>query len=64
VICFYTDGLIERRDVGIDDRINRLCDVVRADPAEQVCIRVMARMIGVEPARDDVALLALRRTTP
>ena len=64
VICFYTDGLIERRDVGIDDRINRLCDVVRADPAEQVCIRVMARMIGVEPARDDVALLAMRRTTP
>jgi phosphoserine phosphatase RsbU/P len=64
VICFCTDGLIERRDVGIDDRISQLCDAVTADPVEQVCNRVMARMIGVEPAHDDVALLALRRTTP
>jgi hypothetical protein len=56
--------LIERRDVGLDDRISRLCDVVRADPVEQVCIRVMARRIGVERAQDDVALLAPRRTTP
>ena len=64
VICFYTDGLIERRDVRLDDRISRLCDVIRADPVEQVCSRVMARLIGFERAQDDVALLALRRTTP
>ena len=64
VICFYTDGLIERRDVRLDDRISRLCDVVRAEPVEQVCSRVMARLVGVERAQDDVALLALRRTTP
>jgi putative methionine-R-sulfoxide reductase with GAF domain len=63
VICFYTDGLIERRGVRLDDRIDRLCDVVRADPVEQVCSRVMARLVGVERAQDDVALLALRRTT-
>jgi serine phosphatase RsbU (regulator of sigma subunit) len=62
VICFYTDGLIERRDVGIDDRISQLCDTVTADPAELVCIRAIARMIGGEPAQDDVALLTLRRT--
>jgi phosphoserine phosphatase RsbU/P len=64
VICFYTDGLIERRDVGLDDRINQLCHAVTTDPVEQVCIRVMARLIGGERAQDDVALLALRRTTP
>jgi serine phosphatase RsbU (regulator of sigma subunit) len=64
VICFYTDGLIERRDVRLDDRINQLCDAVTTDPVEQVCIRVMARMIGGERAQDDVALLAVRRTTP
>ncbi len=64
VICFYTDGLIERRDIGLDDRINQLCDAVTTDPVEQVCIRVMARMIGGERAQDDVALLAVRRTTP
>jgi hypothetical protein len=56
--------LIERRDVGLDDRISRLCAVVRADPVEQVCVRVTARLIGVERAQDDVALLALRQTTP
>jgi phosphoserine phosphatase RsbU/P len=64
VICFYTDGLIERRDIRLDDRINQLCDAVTTDPVEQVCIRVMAHMIGVERPQDDVALLALRRTTP
>ena len=63
VICFYTDGLIERRGVRLDDRISQLCDVVTADPVEQVCSRVMARLIGDERAQDDVALLALRRTT-
>ncbi|HZM31260.1 MAG TPA: PP2C family protein-serine/threonine phosphatase, partial [Acidimicrobiales bacterium] len=64
VICFYTDGLIERRGVRLDDRISQLCDVVTADPVEQVCSRVMARLVGDERAQDDVALLALRRTTP
>jgi serine phosphatase RsbU (regulator of sigma subunit) len=64
VICFYTDGLIERRDVPLDDRISQLCDVVTTDPIEQVCTQVMARLIGLERARDDVALLAIRRTTP
>jgi sigma-B regulation protein RsbU (phosphoserine phosphatase) len=64
VVCFYTDGLIERRDVGLDDRIDQLCDAVTVDPVEQVCIRVMARMIGLERAQDDVALLVMRRTTP
>jgi serine phosphatase RsbU (regulator of sigma subunit) len=64
VTCFYTDGLIERRDAQLDDRIRQLCNVVTADPAEQVCIRVMAQMIGHERAQDDVALLVLRRTMP
>jgi len=63
VICFYTDGLIERRGVRLDDRICQLCDVVTAGPVEQVCSRVMARLIGVDRAEDVVALLALRRTT-
>jgi len=64
VICFYTDGLIERRDVRLDDRVSQLCHAVTTDPVEQVCIRVMAHLIGGERAQDDVALLALRRTTP
>jgi serine phosphatase RsbU (regulator of sigma subunit) len=62
VICFYTDGSIERRDDRLDDRIEQLCDTVTADPVEQVCSRVMARSIGVKRAEDDVALPVLRRT--
>jgi Stage II sporulation protein E (SpoIIE)/GAF domain len=62
VICFYTDGLIEPRDDRLDDCTEQLCDTVTADPVEQVCSRVMARLIGVKRAEEDVALPVLRRT--
>ncbi len=62
VLCFYTDGLIERRDRPIDDGLAKLCQAVTAGPPDAVCAAVMGIMIGHEPARDDVALLVLRRT--
>ena len=61
VLCFYTDGLIERRDRPIDDGLAKLCQAVTAGPPDAVCAAVMGIMIGHEPARDDVALLVLRR---
>ncbi|MET0132469.1 MAG: GAF domain-containing SpoIIE family protein phosphatase [Kibdelosporangium sp.] len=60
VICFYTDGLVERRDRGIDDGLTLLCQAVEAQPAEAVCASVMAALIGDEATSDDVALLVLR----
>jgi putative methionine-R-sulfoxide reductase with GAF domain len=61
VLCFYTDGLIERRDVPLDDRVRQLTRAVVAEPPDQVCARVMASLIGPETSSDDVAILVLRR---
>jgi len=60
VLCFYTDGLIERRGQLIDDGIARLCRVVRAEPPEAACAAVMAALVGGEPVPDDIALLMLQ----
>jgi serine phosphatase RsbU (regulator of sigma subunit) len=61
LLCFYTDGLIERRGQPLDDSLARFREVVTAGPPETVCATVMSRLIGGEPARDDVALLVFRR---
>lgn len=61
VLCFYTDGLIERRGRLIDDGLSRLCQVVTTDSPEVGCAVVMNAMVGNEVARDDIALLMFRR---
>jgi phosphoserine phosphatase RsbU/P len=61
LVCFYTDGLIERRGEVIDDGLARLCRAVTAEPAEAACAAVMRALVGSEPARDDIALLMFRR---
>ncbi|HVQ91915.1 MAG TPA: SpoIIE family protein phosphatase [Mycobacteriales bacterium] len=61
VVCFYTDGLVERRDRAPDEGQARLRAAVTAGPPEQVCATVMTRMVGAEPPGDDIALLVLRR---
>jgi phosphoserine phosphatase RsbU/P len=62
VLCFYTDGLVERRDTAIETNFARLCESVVPGPPDTVCASVMAALIGREAVRDDVALLTLRRT--
>ena len=64
VLCLYTDGLVERRERPLDEGLARLCGVVVAKPPEEVCASVMGALVGGVPARDDVALLALRRLPP
>jgi len=61
LLCFYTDGLIERRGQPIDDGLDRLCQAVTAEPPDAACAAVMAALVGSEPARDDIALLMFRR---
>ena len=61
LLCFYTDGLIERPGQLIDDGLERLRRVVVAQPPETACAEVMGEMVGGEPARDDIALLIIRR---
>ena len=59
--CFYTDGLIERAGEPIDDGLARLCQAVRPEAAEAACAAVMRELVGSNAARDDIALLVLRR---
>jgi anti-sigma regulatory factor (Ser/Thr protein kinase)/putative methionine-R-sulfoxide reductase with GAF domain len=63
VAAFYTDGLVERRGIPLGDRIDLLCQAIAPDPPEDVCMRVMATLVGHERPPDDVALLVIRRTT-
>lgn len=76
LLCCYTDGLVERRERSIDDGIGLLAavlgDLVSSRPAvstrtvplpDDACAAAMRAMVGNEPARDDVAVLALHRNT-
>jgi phosphoserine phosphatase RsbU/P len=61
VLCFYTDGLVERRGEPIDDGMARLCRALTAELPDAACSAIMGALVGSEPARDDVALLVMRR---
>jgi phosphoserine phosphatase RsbU/P len=64
LMCFYTDGLIERRQQTIDAGLTRLCRAVTAQPPDDACAAVMAALVGSQPVRDDIALLMVRRSPP
>jgi serine phosphatase RsbU (regulator of sigma subunit) len=61
LLCFYTDGLVERPGELIDEGLGRLCRAVTAQPPEAACAAVMGALVGNESARDDIALLMIRR---
>jgi len=61
LICFYTDGLVERRGVSLDVGLARLRDSVLAGPVAALCRKLMARLVGADAPGDDVAVLAVRR---
>jgi serine phosphatase RsbU (regulator of sigma subunit) len=61
VVCMYSDGLVERRNIVIDDNIEKLRRTVTANTPESVCTDIMRRLIGYEPPEDDVAVLVIRR---
>ena len=62
LVCFYTDGLIERRNQTIDDGLARLCQTVTAQSPDAACAAVMAALVGNHPVRDDIALLMIQRS--
>jgi len=61
-VCFYTDGLVERRDRPIDVGLSELLDAVAAVPSETVCAELMTEFVSGRPITDDVALLVMHRT--
>jgi serine phosphatase RsbU (regulator of sigma subunit)/anti-sigma regulatory factor (Ser/Thr protein kinase) len=62
-LLLYTDGLIERRDEGIDLGFRRLEQLLRDAPAdlEALCDHALRASDDHAGPRDDVALIALRR---
>ena len=64
LLCFYTDGLIERRGRSVDEGLAALCRAVTAQSPDAACAAVMAALVGSEPAPDDIALLIFRRSLP
>ena len=61
LLCFFTDGLVERPGEVIDEGLARLCQAIAAELPDVVCSTVMGALVGSEPARDDIALLMIRR---
>ena len=60
-LLLYTDGLIERPGIPIDESIRLLAETVTgAAGAEEACLVAMDRMIPARGPRDDVAVIALR----
>ena len=61
-LLLYTDGLVERRDVGLEERLGRLAEVAGsgADDLDALCDRVIQVVLGDGDPGDDVALLAVR----
>jgi anti-sigma regulatory factor (Ser/Thr protein kinase) len=60
-LCLYSDGLVERRNVVIDDNIEKLRRTVTAQTPESVCVDIMQRLIGPAIPEDDVAVLVVKR---
>jgi PAS domain S-box-containing protein len=61
-LLLYTDGLVERRDVGLEERLGRLAEVAGAaeDDLDALCDRVIELVLGEGDPGDDVAILAVR----
>jgi serine phosphatase RsbU (regulator of sigma subunit) len=61
VLCLYSDGLVERRNLIIDDNIEKLRSTVTANAPESVCVDIMGQLVGYGTPEDDVAVLTIRR---
>ena len=67
VLLLYTDGLVERRDAGLDERFELLRTVAgaaRRDAVEHLVDDVLAGCVGDGRLRDDLAVLAVRDEPP
>lgn len=61
LLCFYTDGLIERRGSSLDIGLEVLRESIVAGPVESLCRKIMTQFVGDAVPRDDIAVLAVRR---
>jgi PAS domain S-box-containing protein len=61
-LLLYTDGLVERRDTPLEQRLDELAEAAgRSDAGlEGLCDALLAGVLGQQVPADDVALLAVR----
>ena len=61
-LLLYTDGLVERRDVPLAERLDALAAAAAPGGADldELCERVLRTVLGDSEPGDDVALLAVR----
>ena len=61
-LLLYTDGLVERRDTPLEERLHELADAAAqsGDELGELCEHVIATVLGDADPGDDVALLAVR----
>ncbi len=61
IIVLYTDGLVERRGLSIDDGLARLANAAGRAPHEPDAFvdALVGELLGAEARQDDVALLAV-----
>jgi PAS domain S-box-containing protein len=61
-LLLYTDGLVERRDTPLADRLAELAAAAATagDELGELCEHVIAKMLGDADPGDDVALLAVK----
>ncbi|WP_433271322.1 PP2C family protein-serine/threonine phosphatase [Actinosynnema sp. CS-041913] len=62
LVTLYTDGLVERRGLDLDSRLEELRQVASSTAPEAACARIMAALVGDRPADDDIALLTIRHS--
>lgn len=65
-VLLYTDGLVERRDTSLEDRLAQLATVagIAGGDLGDVCDQVLGGLLGGKRPSDDVALLAMRPEPP
>src|SRR5215207_4173960 len=63
-LLLYTDGLVERRDTPLQDRLTELAEAAAEARGElgEMCEHVLAAVLGQADPGDDVALLAVVAT--
>jgi anti-sigma regulatory factor (Ser/Thr protein kinase)/putative methionine-R-sulfoxide reductase with GAF domain len=61
LLCFYTDGLVERRGTSLDASLQRLCESVVPGPVNTVCTGIIAQFVADDPLNDGVVVFVVRR---
>jgi anti-sigma regulatory factor (Ser/Thr protein kinase)/putative methionine-R-sulfoxide reductase with GAF domain len=63
MLFMYTDGLVERRALPLNQGIERLARAVEGSATpEAACVRAMAELVPDEGLRDDAAIVALQNS--